>query len=567
MRELFDEKLDFKNPIIDILIAVIIGIVTFAIYDLTQEGVVFFAIPILVFLFFIYDRKCFFIVLSFILMGFISIGFYYSFGKNRVDIFTARINREYKDYYIATSKGREFYLHSDKALEVNEKVVFNGKFKKEIDIDKGYIGHLFIKKIIKEEKDFLYKIRSLSGKYYNTTKKKIGKEKAAIATALIFGDKNYLEKSEKEDLKDTGVLHLICISGFHIAFIYTILRKFLPKCIVIPVVFLYVLLTGLTASGMRAYLMLVILEFSFLVKRNYSSINGLALSAVLLLIFNPNYITNVGFYLSYFATLGILILAKKFHRLLYFLPDFLGKSISLSLAAQVFIYPIMIISFGKFSLNFILGSLILTPLIYFLLPIGLSSFMFFLIGFKISIIDKILSLGFMFFNLIIEYLKYYAIESYFSDEIFAVIYVLLLIFFYLIYKGYLEMKYYKLSYSFFVVLFLMSFTINPTISLYNQRFNNALIIERGFERIAYTSSKSEYFLEKVKKKFNVSKVEEVKKDIPIYLGKEAILFLKEDIDKSFIMLSGNNYGIIDLLNKDESIVFIKNRIYIDERGK
>ena len=140
-------------------------------------------------------------------------------------------------------------------------------------------------------------------------------------------------------------------------------------------------------------------------------------------------------------------------------------------------------------------------------------------------------------------------------------------FFYLIYKGYIEIKYYRLSYSLVLALILMSFTLNPTISLYNQKFSNALIIDHGFKRVAYTSSKSEYFLDKLKREFNVNRIEEVKKDTPIYLGKEAILLIKEEIDKSFIMLSGRNYGIIDLLNKDESIVFIKNRIYIDERGK
>ncbi|MGL5575116.1 MAG: ComEC/Rec2 family competence protein, partial [Sarcina sp.] len=313
--------------------------------------------------------------------------------------------------------------------------------------------------------------------------------------------------------------------------------------------------------------MLIILEFSLLVKRNYSSLNGLALSAVLLLIFNPNYITDVGFYLSYFATLGILVFSKKFHRLLYFLPDCLGTSMSLSLAAQVFIYPIMIITFGEFSLNFILGSLILTPVIYVLLPIGFVSFIIFLFGISIVIVDKAVSVGFGFFNLIMEYLKYYAVESYYCDEVFAVIYVLILMFFYFIYKGYINIKYYKLSFSFMISLIFMTFNIFPVISIYNQKFSNAIIIEKGFEKVAYTNSESEYFLDNMKKECNVNKIEKVKKDTHIYLGDKSILLIKPEVDKSFIMLRDDNYGIIDLLNKDERIVFIKNRIYIDERGK
>ncbi|MGL4761283.1 MAG: ComEC/Rec2 family competence protein [Sarcina sp.] len=567
MRELFKEKLDFKNPIIDILIAVVIGIITFVILEKAQEGVALFAIPILVFLFFIYDKKCFGIILCFIILGFISMNYYYSFGENREGIFAARIESAYKDYYIASSKGREFFLYSDKSLEVNEKVVFKGKFKREIDMERGRVGHLFVKDIIKVEKDVLYKIRNLSSRYYEDLKEKIGEGKSAIATALIFGDKDYLEKSAKEDLKDTGVLHLVCISGFHIVFIYSILRKFLPKITVIPITFLYVFITGLTASGMRAYIMLVVLELSLMVKRNYNSLNGLALSAVLLLIFNPSYIADVGFYLSYFATLGILLLSGKLQQLLYFMPNCIATSLALSLSAQVFIYPIMIIYFGSFSLNFILGSFILTPIIYLLLPLGLISLIVFVCGISITILDKLMSLGFSIFNLIIEYLKYYAVESYYASEIFVVVYILLLGYFYLIYKGYLDIKYYRAAYSSVVIVFIGMFTLMPTVSVYTENFSNAIIVRQGLEKIAYTNSESEYFKMNLQKEHSVNDIRKVDENISLYLDDETVLLIKPDIDESFIMLRDNNYGIIDLLNKDENLVLIKNRIYINERGK
>ena len=567
MRELFKDKLEFRNPILDILIAVIIGIITFIIFELTQEGVVLFAIPILVFLFFLYDRKCFLIVVSFMVLGFLSTSYYYSFGENREGIFSARIEKQYKDYYMATSKGREFYLYSDKKLELHEKVTFRGKFKKEIDIDRAYVGHLFVKNIIKTEKDLLYKIRNLSSRYYEDLKEKIGEEKSAIATALVFGNKDYLEMDAKEDLKDTGVLHLVCISGFHIVFIYSILRKFLPKSVVIPLTFLYVLITGLTASGMRAYIMLVVLEFSLLVKRNYNSRNGLALSAVLLLIFNPDFIVDVGFYLSYFATLGILLFNDKIQRLLYFMPNFLVTSISLSLCAQVFIYPIMIICFGEFSLNFILGSLILTPIIYLLLPIGLVSLIIFLLGVSITILDNLMSVGFGMFNLVMEYLKYYAAPSYYGHEIFAVVYILILMNFYFIYKGYIDKRYYKLSYFLVIGIVVTIFNIVPVISVYEKSFSRAIIVEYGFSKIAYTNSKSDYFINSLGKECKVNNIKKVEKNMKLDIGYKREILIKPKIDESFIMLRGNNYGIIDLLNKDENLVLIKNRIYIDERGK
>ncbi len=388
-----------------------------------------------------------------------------------------------------------------------------------------------------------------------------------MATALVFGDKDYLEYEDKEKLKDIGVIHLICISGFHIVFIYSILKKFIKKEISLALVFFYVVLTGLTASALRAYITLVVLEMSFKVKKNYNSIAALSLSAILILLVKPYYLLDIGFDLSYLATLGILLFNKVFQRVFYFLPKYINTSLSMSLAAQVFIYPFMIFVFKSFTMNFALGSFVLTPLIYLLLPLGIVSLIMFLFNVSILWFYSLLTIAFKMFNFLMEYLEYYSLDIFYCEEVYAVIYIIILIIFISIYKAYLNRKFFVLCCMLISVIFMSEFSLFTKLYLYEDTWNNALIIENGFEKIAYTSNNSDIFINKIKKENAINKVKVLKKDIMLNLRNNFNIYVNPKIKGSFIMLSKHNYDIIDLLNEDEKVVIMFNEIYIDERGQ
>lgn len=561
------EKLEFKNPIIDILAAVVLGILMFVIYEKAQLKVLVFIVPLIVLFIILYDKKCFCIVCAFFIFGIISSISFYNFSENREDVFNVRIEKSYKDYYMASAKGRKFYLYSDVKLNEDEKVVFKGKYKEDVDLEKGIVGHLFLKQSIKTEKDFTTKLRAISKNYYYDMSERIGDGKAAIATALVFGEKEFIEKDTKNDFKNIGILHLICISGFHIAFIYSIVRKFLPKSICIIITFIYLMLTAFTVSGLRAFYMLLILEGSKISNKNYSNINSLALAALLLLFVKPFYIFDIGFLLSVFATLGIFLFNDIFKRLLYFLPNFINTSISLSICAQIFVYPIMILYFGTFSMNFILGSLILTPYVLVVLPFGILTLILFCINVNIPFIDSIARALFNFFEAIVEYLKFYSVDSYYVEKYYAVIYILILFLFYIIYKGFIKIDYYKISYFLVFSIFIYEINVFPTVYIFQKEFNKAIVVESLFKKTAYTNSKSSYFIDELKKEYSINNVENLKGDYLIDFGKGVKIIIKPNIDDSFIMLRKKNYDIIDMLNRDENAIFIKNRIYINERGK
>ncbi|MGL5821400.1 MAG: hypothetical protein ACRCYE_07185, partial [Sarcina sp.] len=96
--------------------------------------------------------------------------------------------------------------------------------------------------------------------------------------------------------------------------------------------------------------------------------------------------------------------------------------------------------------------------------------------------------------------------------------------------------------------------------------NSAIIYEYGISKVAFTNSESDFFLKRLKSECRVNDIINNKEDLNIRLNNSGKIIIKDKIEESFIMLRGNNYGIIDLLNDDESIVFIGNKIYINERG-
>ncbi|ETJ28348.1 ComE operon protein 3, partial [human gut metagenome] len=100
-----------------------------------------------------------------------------------------------------------------------------------------------------------------------------------------------------------------------------------------------------------AFVMLSTVEGSKIFKRNNNSLSALSLSALILLIFKPYGIMEISFHLSYLATLGIVLLNQKINYKLYKLPEKIRESLSVTLSAQVFIFPYMMIVFKDFSLK------------------------------------------------------------------------------------------------------------------------------------------------------------------------------------------------------------------------
>jgi competence protein ComEC len=201
-------------------------------------------------------------------------------------------------------------------------------------------------------------------------------EELSIAKALVLGKKDDLDKPTKETFAKAGAMHVLAVSGLHVGIIYLVLigllwqkrgsvtSPLLIAIIVIPTLWAYAFITGLSPSVLRAVTMFSFLALAQVINRRSSSINTLAISAFILLLVNPYYIMSVGFQLSYIAVAGIIFLYPIFEKWLNpanRILRFAWQITALSLAAQLVTAPLSMHYFHRFPTYFIISNLLVIP--------------------------------------------------------------------------------------------------------------------------------------------------------------------------------------------------------------
>lgn len=217
-----------------------------------------------------------------------------------------------------------------------------------------------------------------------------GKE-LAVASALILGYKDSIDAQLKSAYSSAGAMHVLAVSGLHIGVIFLIFNqlfsffekikhgKIIKGILLILILWVYAILTGLSPSVMRAATM-----FSFIVAakmngRVSSFFNTLAASALVLLIYNPLLIMEVGFQLSYMAVIGIVIIQpwiNNWFTIRYWLPRKIWEITAVSIAAQITTFPIGLLYFHQFPNYFMLSNLIVIPLAVGILYLGIVTLFF-----------------------------------------------------------------------------------------------------------------------------------------------------------------------------------------------
>ena len=221
---------------------------------------------------------------------------------------------------------------------------------------------------------FLYQSRiqiiSIIRKYVKAPKEQ------GLAEALLIGYKGDLDKDLVQSYTNTGVVHIIAISGLHLGLIYWLLllltkplnrkRWLWPRLIIILAgLWLFSLLAGGQPSILRSAVMFSVIAFANVLDKRSSIYNTLALSAFLLLCINPFWLWDVGFQLSYAAVLSIIIFFKPIYHLL--LPqnkllDGLWKMMAVTLAAQLLTLPVSLYHFHQFPTLFLFTNMLAIPL-------------------------------------------------------------------------------------------------------------------------------------------------------------------------------------------------------------
>ena len=311
---------------------------------------------------------------------------------------------KYKDTYkikIINSRNKkrnntQLYMRVKKGsnIEYGDMIFIDAKFlEPEIDRNergfnyKEYLktikiyGTLDTNKYMIIEKEKISKILFYTSKLKKKLKENIGKaikdeENEKLLIAMILGDTDELRDEVKEDFLNSNLYHILSVSGGQVSNIIigiTIISKILKAhrkilniiCIIILIIFMF--LTGLTPSIVRACIMGIISLVASLFFKRYDIANSLGISLILILLNNPHSINSLSVLLSYFGFLGIIILGsyciQKVNKIVENnIIRYILNIIISSISAQIFIFPIILYIFGTISLTFIFSNLFIIPI-------------------------------------------------------------------------------------------------------------------------------------------------------------------------------------------------------------
>lgn len=205
-----------------------------------------------------------------------------------------------------------------------------------------------------------------------------------LVKAMVLARRDDLNADLLNSYIQSGAVHVLAVSGLHVGILFLLLskilgglrKKWLGRWGYLGLIFLfltfYALITGLSPSVLRASLMCFTFALSQTFSRRHDGVNTLAISAFIILLFDPMALFAVGFQLSYAAVLGILLfypLFKDSADSKYRAVEWLGQITLVSLAAQVFTIPLSIYYFHQFPTYFLL----VNPVVIGLTPILIYS--------------------------------------------------------------------------------------------------------------------------------------------------------------------------------------------------
>ena len=194
-----------------------------------------------------------------------------------------------------------------------------------------------------------------------------------ILGGIVFGDDAVSPpKNIKQSFVNSGLLHILAASGMNVAFIYSFFffilnflkvpfRINIATCII--AVITYVFMTGLGASVVRAALMLLFVLIGKLIDRDSHSIALLSFVALLMLFYNPMYINDVGFQLSFVVTFGLLVMTPYLIKSESKIINWVIGSLTIPIIAQLWVIPIQIFYFNNISIYSVFANIMSIPFI------------------------------------------------------------------------------------------------------------------------------------------------------------------------------------------------------------
>jgi len=263
-----------------------------------------------------------------------------------------------------------------------------------------YVSYLYKDDILYQMKNAAVTVRShgngnllvahlipVKNKILESFKRVLPAKEADLLAGLDLGEKSSIDKNFRGDLVTTGTIHMIALSGYNVSIIASALRDFLTDILGLSSriaglfgaigIVIFVVMTGLQSSAVRAGIMALIALFARGRGHTYDAFRALIFAGFLMVLWNPKYLVyDVSFELSFLATLGIIfitpILEQKFVRvpkkLVLIIP--LRELISVTLGAQLGVLPFILYKMGTLSIISLPANMFVLPAVPFAMGFG-----------------------------------------------------------------------------------------------------------------------------------------------------------------------------------------------------
>lgn len=307
------------------------------------------------------------------------------------------------------------------AFQYGDRIKFEGKIEKPgkiEDFDYGrYLKRYLIFGLISQPTDIinstgklslkdesLRKLYSISSSFEASLNRILPEPHASLAAGLVLGVRKNIPDDFKNDLSTTGLTHIIALSGYNVTIIIIVISDLLSGRFNRQQVFLlgllltsfFVVMTGASSSVVRAAIFSLMIIFGRTIGRRGDQTNLLLLAALLMVLINPFILRDdLSFQLSFLAFAGIIYLSPivaKFiekSRITKW-PDFITKTLTETLSAQIAVAPLLLFTFGQISLIAPFSNLLILWTIPVLMTIifitGLAGIIFYPLGKLLTII-------------------------------------------------------------------------------------------------------------------------------------------------------------------------------------
>ena len=390
----------------------------------------------------------------------------------------------------------------------------------------------------------------------NIDQAKLSEKSKEFTKGIILADRTEMDRETVEDFSKSGLVHILAISGSHMAIIFWLILLLLKPIfpanfrnvpIVISLIFiwLFAIFIDFGSSVIRSCIMITAYYFYVLLQRKPDLLHAMAISGLAILIFDTNQLFDVGFQLSFIAVFGIFWLNEP---ILKYLPkpkntvqNFLVNVVSISIAAQVATLPLVIYYFHQYSLISVIANLVVIPFSEIIIIFALLMTILLGFGFEISWLNTLYDSG---VQLVLKVIHFFASLDVFFFKNIPMHWSEVIVLFSMIYflRRFLTRHHLKslIKVGFLVILFLM---LRIGFNYYENSQSEILVHEFFKEKIISVKEKDKvvFFVK------NSKNLEKQKKYIiePYLVARRVnnfkIIFVPQNV--KFLVINEKNYSV------------------------